>query len=68
MLLQSANKLLETVPFFAVKSFSYVALYFRTSTTGKTVKGPNCIQNRQYMTLLTDFVAGNTFPEFILLH
>ena len=58
MLLRSAIKLLETVPFF-VKSSSYVALAFRTSASGKTAKGPSLtVQNRQYMTMLKDFVAG----------
>jgi hypothetical protein len=57
MLLRSAIKLLETVPFF-VKSCSYVALDFRTSTSGKTAKGPYCTEQTIYMTMLKDFVAG----------
>ena len=65
MLLRSAIKLLETVPFF-VKSCSYVASAFRTSASGKTAKWPNCTEQT-----IHDNIKGfcsRKVPEFILLH
>ena len=66
MLLRSAiNKLLETVPFL-VKSCSYVALDFRTSTSGKTAKGRNCTEQTIHGNVKG--FCSRKAPEFILLH